>query len=57
MIKIEFILILARYLVPYLPEVPSIFLDKFCGQTEEIAKPKATISPNNPVSYAGVRYF
>jgi hypothetical protein len=57
MIKIEFILILARYLMLYLPEMPSVFLDQFCVQKEEIAKPKATISPNNPVSYARGRYF
>jgi hypothetical protein len=28
-----------------LTEISSGFLDKICGQTEEIAKPKATISP------------
>jgi hypothetical protein len=57
MIKIEFKLILARCLISDLMEMPSAFLDKFCGQTEEIAKPKGTISPSNPVSYAGGRYF
>jgi hypothetical protein len=45
MIRIEFKLILARYILSDLTEIPSGFLDKFCGQTEEIAKPKATIFP------------
>jgi hypothetical protein len=26
-------------------EMPSAFLDEVCGETEEIAKPKATVSP------------
>jgi hypothetical protein len=45
MIIIEFKLILVRYLMSDLTGISSGFLDKICGQTEEIAKPKATISP------------
>lgn len=45
MIRIDFKLILAHYLLSDLMERPSVFLDKVRGQTEENAKLKATISP------------
>jgi len=45
MIRIDFKLILARYVMSDLTEILSPFLDEVCGQTEEIAKPKITISP------------
>jgi len=45
MIGIEFKLILALFLMPDITERLSAFLDKVRGQTEEITKPKTTLSP------------